>query len=360
MHFSRSIQADHKDLIHDIAYDYYGRRLATCSSDQNVKVWDINDDGQWSCTSSWKTHAGSVWKVTWAHPEFGQILATCSFDRTAIVWEEMVTETNSGDKNNQSVWIKRHTFVDSRTSVTDVKFSPKHFGLMLSTCSLDGIIRIYEAPDVMNISHWSIQYEINCDRACSSISWNSSLFRQNSPMIAVGSDDSYLQSGSKILFYEFNEQARDWQLIIDKTFKEINEPIHDIAFAPNVGRSYDLIGAATTKNVKIISIQAIGNDDSFLGQGSIATSTTSANKRRYTIKEVASFDDHGSQVWRVSWNITGTLMASSGDDGAVRLWKANCFDKWQNVGILKADQESIRHDPTKNFIDHQEDRVESS
>ena len=35
---SRSIQADHKDLIHDIAYDYYGRRLATCSSDQSVKV----------------------------------------------------------------------------------------------------------------------------------------------------------------------------------------------------------------------------------------------------------------------------------------------------------------------------------
>lgn len=37
---SRSIQADHKDLIHDIAYDYYGRRLATCSSDQSVKVDD--------------------------------------------------------------------------------------------------------------------------------------------------------------------------------------------------------------------------------------------------------------------------------------------------------------------------------
>ena len=52
-------------------------------------MWDIGEDGQWFCTASWKTHAGSVWKVTWAHPEFGQILATCSFDRTAIVWEEM-------------------------------------------------------------------------------------------------------------------------------------------------------------------------------------------------------------------------------------------------------------------------------
>lgn len=27
------------------------------------------------------------------------------------------------------------------------------------------------------------------------------------------------------------------------------------------------------------------------------------------------------QVWRVSWNVTGTVLASSGDDGRVRLWK---------------------------------------
>ena len=37
---------------------------------------------------SLQTHSGSVWRVTWAHPEFGQVLATCSFDRTVGVWEE--------------------------------------------------------------------------------------------------------------------------------------------------------------------------------------------------------------------------------------------------------------------------------
>ena len=34
-------------------------------------------------------HSGSVWRVTWAHPEFGQVVATCSFDRTAAIWEEL-------------------------------------------------------------------------------------------------------------------------------------------------------------------------------------------------------------------------------------------------------------------------------
>lgn len=32
------ISADHKDVIHDVAFDYYGRRMGTCSSDQTVKV----------------------------------------------------------------------------------------------------------------------------------------------------------------------------------------------------------------------------------------------------------------------------------------------------------------------------------
>ena len=35
---AHSLNAEHKDLIHDVAYDYYGQRMATCSSDQFVKV----------------------------------------------------------------------------------------------------------------------------------------------------------------------------------------------------------------------------------------------------------------------------------------------------------------------------------
>jgi hypothetical protein len=34
MFTATTIPGDHKDLIHDVAYDWYGRRLATCSSDQ--------------------------------------------------------------------------------------------------------------------------------------------------------------------------------------------------------------------------------------------------------------------------------------------------------------------------------------
>lgn len=34
----QEIRSEHKDVIHDVLYDYYGQRIATCSSDQTVKV----------------------------------------------------------------------------------------------------------------------------------------------------------------------------------------------------------------------------------------------------------------------------------------------------------------------------------
>ena len=181
------------------------------------------------------------------------------------------------------------------------------------TCSLEGSIRIYEAPDVMNITNWSNQYEITCGRACSSVTWNPSLFRGNCPMIAIGSDDSSPTVGSKILIYELNEHGRDWQ----KIWTGVDELVFDIAFAPNNGRSFDLLGVATSKDVKIISISQDFDRD---------TTNTNSNKRYYKVQVIASLSDHGCQVWRVSWNITGTILASSGDDGAVRLWKGLfCF-----------------------------------
>lgn len=37
----QEIRSEHKDVIHDVLYDYYGQRIATCSSDQTVKVRSV-------------------------------------------------------------------------------------------------------------------------------------------------------------------------------------------------------------------------------------------------------------------------------------------------------------------------------
>ncbi|XP_064640388.1 nucleoporin SEH1-like [Lineus longissimus] len=320
MFVPRSIPVEHKDLIHDVAFDYHGRRMATCSSDQSVKIWDLGEDGDWHCSAFWKTHSGSVWRVTWAHPEFGQVIATCSFDRTAAVWEEIVGEPSAEGQQNH--WVKRSSLVDSRTSVTDVKFAPKHLGLQLATCSADGVVRIYEAPDVMNLSGWTLQHEIQCKLGCSCLSWNPS--RVHAPMLAIASNDPNQAVGGKVHLYEYSDNLRKWTKI--DILSTITDPVNDVAFAPNLGRSYHSLAIAT-KDVRILTLEPLRKEQ--------AASQQSGTK--LGIRQVAQFEEHNSQVWRLSWNITGTILASSGDDGSVRLWKANYLDNWKCISVLKGD-----------------------
>ena len=39
-----TIDSQHTDMIHDAQLDYYGRRLATCSSDRLIKIYDVLGD----------------------------------------------------------------------------------------------------------------------------------------------------------------------------------------------------------------------------------------------------------------------------------------------------------------------------
>lgn len=274
-------------------------------------------------TASWKAHSGSVWRLSWAHPEYGQVIATCSFDRTASVWEETVGEKTSPAMTPVKKWVRRTNLVDSRTSVTDVKFAPKNQGLLLATSSADGLIRIYEAPDIMNLSQWTLQHEIPCKLPLSCLSWNQSNYRLHAPMIAAGSDDTSQSSGGKVFIFEYSENASRWTKT--DTISTLTDQVHDIAFAPNVGRSYHRLAVAS-KNVHIINL---------------TPRIESTGTSKLEIENVATFNDHYCTVWRVTWNITGTLLASTGDDGCVRMWKINFKREWRCAAIVKPESGQI-------------------
>lgn len=291
--------------------------MATCSSDQTIKVWEQNEKGQWIVSASWKAHSGSIWRLSWAHPEFGQVIASASFDRTASVWEETIGEKPGPTSVPVKRWIRKTNLVDSRTSVTDVKFGPKNLGLMLATSSSDGIIRLYEAPDIMNLSQWTLQHEIVCKVPLSCISWNPSLFRLHAPMIAAGSDISQ-SNEPKVFIFEYSEYNRKWT----KTETIcVTDPVHDIAFAPNVGRSYHILAVAS-KDVSIFNLKPIVDQ---------------SGSTRFDVVPSAQFNDHYCTVWRVTWNITGTMLASTGDDGYVRIWRMNYQKGWKCVCSFKPD-----------------------
>lgn len=88
-----------------------------------------------------------------------------------------VVDTNILKESGGRQWVRRANLVDSRTSVTDVRFTPKNIGLFLSTCAADGILRIYESPDIMNLNQWSLQHEVSSKLSCSCLTWSSSFNR---------------------------------------------------------------------------------------------------------------------------------------------------------------------------------------
>jgi WD40 repeat protein len=61
----------------------------------------------------------------------------------------------------------------------------------------------------------------------------------------------------------------------------------------------------------------------------------------YTIEMVGQFQHQGgvfSDVQRVSWNVTGTVLSSSGDDGRIRIWKEDHLGIWKQQVALSAEQ----------------------
>lgn len=94
-----SFDTGHMDMVHDVQFDYYGRRVASCSSDRTIKVFDVAG-GQPTQLADLVGHEGPVWAVAWGHPKFGTLLASCSYDHKVIIWKEtqegMWTQVRSG------------------------------------------------------------------------------------------------------------------------------------------------------------------------------------------------------------------------------------------------------------------------
>ena len=60
-----TIFVDVLDLQHDLQVDYYGKRLATCSSDRIIKIFDVGPDpGQQTLAANIAGHDGPVWQAS--------------------------------------------------------------------------------------------------------------------------------------------------------------------------------------------------------------------------------------------------------------------------------------------------------
>ena len=128
-----SMETVHEDMIHDAQFDYYSTKLATCSSDNTIKIFEVRDDN-YAASATLTGHEGPVWQIAWAHPKFGVLLASCTYDGSVIIHKESAPRTWSP--------VYTHKFHDS--SVNSLAWAPHEYGLILACASSDGRVSILE------------------------------------------------------------------------------------------------------------------------------------------------------------------------------------------------------------------------
>jgi nucleoporin SEH1 len=299
----------HTDYVHHVAFDTYGRRMVSCSGDRFVRIWDLTSEGNWVLSSEWQAHRGSISQVSWAHPEFGSILATAGSDHNVVLWEE-----RDGHK-----WASVVTLTEARRAVQCVEFAPKHLRLLLAAGSADGTVRLYEALDVRNLAQWPLQASLQAfpsdagSLGVTCVSWCSG--PMGAPTLVVG--------GSHLVVYR---RTKQWQAILTIP-KVSNMGVLDVAWAPNVGRRFHWIAATHGSELRVhkLSREASKSDSlelestQVLGEDGEMSSSTA------------------NQMWKCQWNVTGTVLASSGDAGIVQLWKSDFQGQWKCVSEIHGD-----------------------
>lgn len=305
-----TLETQHEDMIHDAQLDYYGKRLATCSSDRSIKIFRVEGDNPQAhqLAATLKGHEGPVWQVCWAHPKFGSILASCSYDRKVIIWKE----SQNGDW--QPVFDTENTH---ESSVNSIAWAPNECGLALAAGSSDGSISVIHYKEGVG---WTVQRKESVhNMGCNSVSW--------APFGAAGAAmggaansprASLLASAgcdNKVKVWSWTGSDLDGpkaEMPEGENASEVSpghkDWVRDVAYSPAL---------AMLKNLLVS-----GSQDSTVIFWEESQDPQSGHLAYRKICQIG----FPAVVWRVSWSTTGLILAVSCADSKVYLLKQSSND----------------------------------
>jgi len=313
----KTLPLKHGGFVLDMCLDHYGRRMATCSEDGVVKMFRRNNGEKgWEEIAETAPTGQAINKLSWSHPEFSMLLACSTDDSVMIVEEE--TETK----------LKFVPLAKVKPTISSLEFGPKHMGLRLAVATTDGHVQVFSPTDAAR-REWIARYSFNLSAEDSDkhtpccVSWNS--FPFDAPSMAIA-------KGTHAFLWRMDTERKKWRQISSQIIH--NGTINHIAWAPNMGRSFHMIATASSDGTariwKVQKPNPIAESDSVLGDDQVEVSLMQELKH-------PSSDGSLCEVFRVEWNLTATMLSTSGDDSIVRLWSPNLEGIWSHQGDLRMD-----------------------
>lgn len=121
--------------------------LASASYDNTVKMYKEDQlDSDWTCITTLQSHESTVWSL--AFDKTGKKLATCSDDRTVKIWQEYGPDNQEGVnlEDRESTWKCVCTLSGYHTRcIYDITWCATT-GLIATGCG-DDIIRVFKEAD---------------------------------------------------------------------------------------------------------------------------------------------------------------------------------------------------------------------
>jgi len=241
------------------------------------------------------------------------MLASCSFDGSIVIHRE----------SRPGEWSVLYSARIHESSVNSIQFAPQEFGLMLAAASSDGRVSVvrYDANQA-----WNVEYIQDCSMGVNAVSWSphGAYYDRSNPdapesprLVTAGCD-------SQVRFYVQDPSTGQWQPDgATSAALAHSDWVRDVAWAPSLLPNHNIVASCSEDRTVLIWKQQQSDDNDAAGGGS---------SREWTATLLHTFD---APVWRVSWSVTGHLLAVSSGDADVTLWKAGLDGKWTQVSSVE-------------------------
>jgi len=317
-------------MIRMLAADESGARCLTHCGENKLKVWVKTPTGEWRVSAAWVVEPTSkltaTLKAAWAPVSAGAIVATSAPDKGVHLWQEPPSSRGPRTAEEPLAWTLVATVAPTH-EVVDVAFAPDRFGLRVAAACRDGGVRVYEAKDSLVPDRWDAPEEFDAlcpapvlrrpsgrDAADSAlprdgrfaatcICWDPSATTQT---LVVGCEDGTVRVWMR------RSDSKKWDAAAECAAHR--SYVRCVAWAPGMGRSFSLIASgAADACIFVTRLRLLPSG------GMSADAPTVLN----CPAEVAS----------LQWNSTGTVLASSTDDGLLRLWRPTPPDSGGGGGV---------------------------